>query len=60
MKNKRILVVFGGTSGERAVSLNSGKACFKALRKKGYKVSIFDPKKKSLTLINKKKNRYNF
>ena len=52
---KRILVVFGGTSGERAVSLNSGKACFKALRKKGYKVSIFDPKKKSLTLINKKK-----
>ena len=36
----------GGTSGERPVSLETGKACFKALKKKGYKVSIFDPKKK--------------
>ena len=43
-KIKNVLVVLGGTSGERAVSLESGKACIKALRKKGYKVSIFDPK----------------
>jgi D-alanine-D-alanine ligase-like ATP-grasp enzyme len=34
MKNKRVLVVLGGTSGERAVSLSSGKACVKALKKK--------------------------
>ena len=45
----------GGTSGERSVSLNSGKACVKALTKKGYKVSIFDPKFKNLNLIDKKK-----
>ena len=36
-KFKNVLVVLGGTSGERAVSLDSGKACIKALKKKGYK-----------------------
>ena len=34
-------MVLGGTSGERAVSLDSGKACVKALKKK-YKVLTFD------------------
>ena len=55
MKNKRVLVILGGTSGERAVSLDSGRACIKALKKKGYKVSTFDPKKKPLNLIDKNK-----
>ena len=54
-KFKNILVVFGGTSGERAVSLESGKACIKALKKIKYKVSSFDPKKKNFNLINKNK-----
>jgi D-alanine-D-alanine ligase len=54
-KFKNVLVVLGGTSGERAVSLDSGKACIKALKKKKYNVSIFDPKVKNLNLINKKK-----
>ena len=49
---KNVLVVLGGTSGERAVSLASGKACIKALKKKGYKVSTFDPKIKNFNLIN--------
>ena len=31
---KKVLVVLGGTSGERPVSLDSGKACVKALKKK--------------------------
>ena len=44
----------GGTSGERAVSLDSGRACVKALKKKKYNVSTFDPKIKNLNLINKK------
>ena len=52
-KFKRVLVVLGGTSGERAVSLDSGKACIKALKKK-YKVSTFDPMYKNFNLINKK------
>ena len=56
MKNKKfknVLVVLGGTSGERAISLESGRACVKALKKKGYKVSLFDPKIKNFNLINK-------
>ena len=55
MRSKRILVVLGGTSGERNVSLDSGKACIKALKKKGYKVVTFDPKNKPLNLIDKNK-----
>ena len=54
-KFKNVLVVLGGNSGERAVSLDSGKACIKALKKKGYKVSSFDPKIKNFNLINTKK-----
>ena len=53
-KFKNVLVVLGGTSGERAVSLESGKACIQALKEKGYKVSTFDPKIKNFNLINKK------
>ena len=58
MKNKkfkRVLVVLGGTSGERHVSLNTGIACIKALKKKKYLVSKFDPKFKNLNLIDKRK-----
>ena len=55
VKFKNVLVVLGGTSGERTVSLESGKACIKALKRKGYKVTTFDPKRKNLNLISKKK-----
>ncbi len=55
MKNKKVLIVLGGTSGEREVSLDSGRACALALKKKGYQVSLFDPKIKPLNLINKNK-----
>ena len=54
-KFKNVLVVLGGNSGERAVSLDSGKACIDALKKKNYRVSRFDPKFKNLNLINKLK-----
>ncbi len=54
-KYKKVLVVLGGTSGERAVSLDSGKACVKALKKRGFKVSTFDPKLQNFNLISKKK-----
>ena len=55
MKNKKVLVVLGGTSGEREISFQSGRACIKDLKKLGYQVSTFDPKKKPLNLIEKKK-----
>ena len=54
-KFQNVLVVLGGASGERAVSLNSGKACIKALKSKGYKVTTFDRKFKNFNLISKKK-----
>ena len=38
IKNKKVLVVLGGTSGERLVSLDSGKACIRALKILGYNV----------------------
>ena len=52
-KFRNVLVVLGGASGERAISLESGKACIQALKEK-YKVSTLDPKKVNLNLINKK------
>ncbi len=54
-KFKKVLVVLGGTSGERAVSLASGNACVKALKKRRYTVSTFDPKFKNFNLIRKDK-----
>ena len=54
-KFKNVLVVLGGASGERAVSLDSGRACIKALKNKKYNVLTFDPKFKNLNLINKEK-----
>ncbi|MEK7265810.1 MAG: D-alanine--D-alanine ligase [Pseudomonadota bacterium] len=42
MKFKRIAVLKGGWSPEREVSLNSGAACAKALRSKGYDVVEID------------------
>ena len=37
MKNLKILVICGGVSTEREVSLRSGRAIFDALVRKGYK-----------------------
>ena len=41
---KKILVVLGGNSRERAISIKTGEACFNSLRRQGYKVAKFDPK----------------
>lgn len=40
----QVLVLFGGTSNEREVSLRSGAAVIKALQAKGYEVIPYDPK----------------
>jgi len=42
--NNLIVVLMGGLSGEREISFLTGKACSKALRKKGYKVLDLDAK----------------
>ena len=51
MKNKIILVVCGGTSSEREISLKSGKACANAIESLKYKVLNFDPAKNDLKKI---------
>jgi len=52
MKNL-IVVLLGGMSGERKISFLSGRACIKALIKKGYKVKEIDAKG---NFVNKLKN----
>ena len=45
MKNKiRVAVLAGGWSGEREVSLKSGKAVYAALNRERYDVTIYDPR----------------
>ena len=49
MKNiKKILLLSGGPSRERKVSINSGKAVYFALKKLGYNIIKVDPKYKSI------------
>ena len=51
MKKKTILVVCGGTSNERVISLKSGKACAYAIKRLKNKVLIFDPAKEDFKKI---------
>ncbi len=53
MSKKKVLVVLGGSSREREISLDSGKSCILALKKLGYHVLKFDPKFLSLNDIKK-------
>ena len=52
---KKILIVLGGTSKERKVSLDSGRACVRAIKTLGYKYEIFDPAKSDLIDLKKHK-----
>ncbi|MDC0426586.1 D-alanine--D-alanine ligase [Pelagibacteraceae bacterium] len=57
MKQKKILVVKGGVSNEREISLKSGTACIKALKRLKYKVISFDPAKEHLSKIKQYKKK---
>ncbi|MFO7599185.1 MAG: D-alanine--D-alanine ligase [Candidatus Desulfacyla sp.] len=50
----RIAVLAGGWSGERQVSLKSGKAVYEALNRERYDVTLYDPRDDLETLIRKK------
>ncbi|MAK12384.1 MAG: D-alanine--D-alanine ligase [Candidatus Pelagibacter sp.] len=43
MYKKKVLVLMGGKSRERSISLKSGRACFNTIKKLGYKTYKFDP-----------------
>ena len=53
-KKKTILVILGGHSKERDISLKTGQSCINALKKLNYKIIKFDPKFSSLTELKKK------
>ena len=44
MNKEKVTVLMGGTSAEREVSLDSGKACAKALAEIGFDVTSLDAK----------------
>jgi D-alanine-D-alanine ligase len=54
VKNKKkILVLMGGMSRERPVSIQSGRACYNAIKKLGYNVYKYDPLKNISSNIKK-------
>ena len=55
LKKIKIIIVSGGWSNERSVSINSGKNVFTILKKNGYRVSFFDLKKNNLSKLFKSK-----
>ena len=59
MKNL-IVVLLGGISGERKISFLTGKACSKALLRKGYKVKELDAKGKFVEKLRKLKPKIVF
>ena len=55
LKNKKIAVLCGGRSGERDVSLRSGKRVFDSLKKQGFDVQQFDLDDDLVARLKKKK-----
>ncbi|WP_044835926.1 D-alanine--D-alanine ligase [Thalassomonas actiniarum] len=51
MNKEKIAVLYGGTSAEREVSLNSGRAVANGLTASGYEVVLFDTKENKLTAL---------
>jgi len=57
---KLIVVLMGGSSGEREISFLTGKACLKALKKKGYLVKGLDAKGSFVDKLKKLKPKLVF
>jgi len=57
---KIVAVLMGGLSGEREISILTGKACSKALKKKGYKVYNIDAKGYFISKLRKIKPKVIF
>jgi D-alanine-D-alanine ligase len=55
LKKKKIAVLMGGRSGEREVSLRSGRKVLNSLKAQGYKVIPLDPDKKLIDNLKKNK-----
>ncbi|NQT29512.1 MAG: D-alanine--D-alanine ligase [Candidatus Saganbacteria bacterium] len=55
LKSKKICVLMGGRSGERAVSLRSGKRVFESLKKQGFNVISMDLEDDLISKLKKQK-----
>jgi len=55
LKSKKIAVIMGGRSGEREVSLRSGKRVFNSLKSQGYKAISLDADEKLIDNLKKNK-----
>jgi D-alanine-D-alanine ligase len=56
MEKIKVVVLAGGWSGEREVSLGSGRAVYNALDKEKYDIELYDPKEHLGTLLEKKRD----
>jgi len=54
MEKIRLAILAGGWSGEREVSLGSGRSVYDALDRSRYEVTFYDPKEHLVTLIENK------
>ena len=59
MKNL-VVVLMGGSSGEREISFLTGRACSNALKKKGYRVKEIDGKGDFVSKLKKAKPKVVF
>ncbi len=55
LKNKKIGVLYGGTSSEREISIRSGENIYQALKRKGYHVIKIDMDRHVAKILEKKK-----
>ena len=53
MKKKKIIILGGGISREREISLQTAKSVYKELKKKNYKVIISEPNENLINVIKK-------
>ena len=53
INNKKILVVLGGRSKERDISIQTGKACFNILKENKFNVIKYDPQDNIIKKIKK-------
>ncbi len=60
IKKVKINVVMGGISSERDISILTGKAIYKAIKRQGFKVKDFDLKEKNLEKLIKLKPDFVF
>ena len=53
VEGKKILIISGGYSKEREISLQTGNQVARELKKNGYKIKVCEPNQKLFKLVEK-------